>query len=87
MKRMRRLAVSRVRKRSIRIGGNNTSIGLEDTFWQALREIAVVRNLSIPALVTAIDKDREHTNLASTIRLFVLDYHVRPAKVIGKAKR
>jgi predicted DNA-binding ribbon-helix-helix protein len=32
VKRKRRLAVSRVRKRSIRIGGHNTSMGLEDAF-------------------------------------------------------
>jgi predicted DNA-binding ribbon-helix-helix protein len=32
VKRKRRRAVSRVRKRSIRIGGHNTSMGLEDAF-------------------------------------------------------
>ena len=85
MKRKCRLAVSRVRKRSIRIGGHNTSMGLEDAFWQALGEIAVARNLSIPALVTAIDTERKHDNLSSVIRLFVLDYYRRLAE--GKAKR
>jgi predicted DNA-binding ribbon-helix-helix protein len=53
--------------------------------WQALGEIAVARNLSIPALVTAIDTERKHDNLSSVIRLFVLDYYRRLAE--GKAKR
>jgi predicted DNA-binding ribbon-helix-helix protein len=60
-------------------------MGLEDAFWQALGEIAVARNLSIPALVTAIDTERKHDNLSSVIRLFVLDYYRRLAE--GKAKR
>jgi predicted DNA-binding ribbon-helix-helix protein len=61
----------------MRIASHNTSIGLEDAFWQALGEIAVARNLSIPALVTAIDTDREHDNLSSAVRLFVLDHYRR----------
>jgi predicted DNA-binding ribbon-helix-helix protein len=85
VKRQRRLAESPVRKRSIRIGGHNTSIGLEDAFWQALGEIAVASNLSIPTLVAAIDADREHANLSSTIRLYVLDYYRRLTET--KAKR
>ena len=39
----------------------------------ALREIAVAKNMSLPALVAAIDAERENGNLSSTIRLFVLD--------------
>jgi predicted DNA-binding ribbon-helix-helix protein len=71
------LAESLVRRRSIRIGGHNTSIGLEDAFWQALGEIAVASKSSIPAPVAAIDADREHANLSSTIRLFVLAHYRR----------
>ena len=90
MKRKRKLAVSRIQKRSIRIGGHNTSIGLEDAFWQALGEIAVANNLSIPALVAAIDAEREHANLSSVIRLYVLDHYRRLAEAEAgetKAKR
>ncbi len=84
MKQKRRLEGSRVRKRSIRIGGHNTSIGLEDAFWQALGEIAIANNLSIPALVAAIDAEREHANLSSVIRLFVLEHYRRLAEAKGK---
>jgi predicted DNA-binding ribbon-helix-helix protein len=36
--------------------------------------------LSIPALVAAIDAEREHANLSSVIRLYVLDYYRRLAE-------
>jgi len=58
---------------------------LEDAFWTALKEIAVASNLSIPALVAAIDTEREHANLSSAIRLFVLDHYRHLAE--EKAKR
>jgi predicted DNA-binding ribbon-helix-helix protein len=75
VKRKRRLAGSQIQKRSIRIGGHNTSIGLEEAFLTALKEIAVAKNLSLPALVAAIDTEREHANLSSVIRLFVLEHY------------
>jgi len=37
-----------------------------------LKEIAVERGITIKELVAAIDADREHANLSSAIRLFVL---------------
>ena len=74
MKRNRRLEGPRVRKRSISIGGHKTSISLEDEFWQALGEIALVRDLSISKLVATIDEQRQYDNLCSAIWLFVLDF-------------
>jgi len=63
MKRKRRLAESRVTKRSIRLGAHNTSIGLEDAFWLSLKEIAAQQGTPISQLVARIDTDREHANL------------------------
>jgi predicted DNA-binding ribbon-helix-helix protein len=71
----RRFAESLVRKRSIKIGGRTTSVALEDKFWEAISEIAILRNLSIRKLVTAIDEQHEHANLSSAIRLYVLDHY------------
>lgn len=72
---------SRVVKRSIAISGHGTSVSLEDEFWKALREIARHRNERVSELVAAIDAGRDHGNLSSAIRLFILDYyHVRRAK-------
>ena len=66
---------SLVLKRSIVIAGQRTSISLEDDFWQALREIAIRRNMRLSELVTSIDAERPHANLSSAIRLFVLDFY------------
>ena len=63
---------SSVSKRSIVIAGHKTSVSLEAEFWNSLREIARERGMTLQELVAAIDRDREHGNLSSAIRLFVL---------------
>jgi predicted DNA-binding ribbon-helix-helix protein len=63
---------SSVLKRSIVVAGHKTSVSLEDEFWDSLKEIAVERGMTLGALVAAIDSNRQHTNLSSAIRLFVL---------------
>ncbi|MCW5734500.1 MAG: ribbon-helix-helix domain-containing protein [Enhydrobacter sp.] len=68
-----------MRKRSITIHGHQTSVSLEDEFWQELSEIAEARNLSLNALVTEVDKVRTSSprgggaNLSSTLRVYVLN--------------
>jgi predicted DNA-binding ribbon-helix-helix protein len=59
-------------KRSVRISGHPTSVSLEAPFWQALRDIAARRQLSVNALLSAIDAERRG-NLSSAVRLFVLE--------------
>jgi predicted DNA-binding ribbon-helix-helix protein len=66
---------SPVIKRSIVIAGHKTSVSLEDAFWKGLKEIAAERNMTLSELVASIDSDRQHGNLSSAIRLFVLDYY------------
>jgi len=63
---------SSVSKRSIVIAGHKTSVSLEDQFWNSLKEIARERGMTLTALVAAIDGNRQHANLSSAIRLFVL---------------
>jgi predicted DNA-binding ribbon-helix-helix protein len=65
---------SPVVKRSIVIAGHKTSVSLEDAFWDALKEIAVRRHATLSDLVANIDAARNHGNLSSAIRLFVLDH-------------
>jgi len=65
---------STIRKRSIVIAEHKTSVSLEDEFWSFLKEIAEVRDQTVADLVFEIDKDREHGNLSSALRLFVLGY-------------
>jgi predicted DNA-binding ribbon-helix-helix protein len=66
---------SRVIKRSIAIAGYKTSVSLEDEFWEGLKEIAGGRDTTLSDLVAAIDSERQHANLSSAIRLFVLDFY------------
>src|SRR5215468_1837861 len=66
---------SPVVKRSIVIAGHKTSVSLEDAFWKGLKEIAANRDLTLSELVAAIDGARDHGNLSSAIRLFVLDHY------------
>jgi predicted DNA-binding ribbon-helix-helix protein len=66
---------SPVLKRSIVVAGHKTSVSLEDAFWSGLKEIAGRRLMTLSGLVGAIDKERQHTNLSSALRLFVLDFY------------
>jgi predicted DNA-binding ribbon-helix-helix protein len=65
--------MSVVRKRSIHLHGQKTSISLEDEFWSALHEIAALRNERLPDLINTIaDQRPDSLNLSSAVRLFVL---------------
>jgi predicted DNA-binding ribbon-helix-helix protein len=72
---------SPVIKRSIVIAGHKTSVSLEDAFWTGLKDIADDRNVTLSELVSSIDTDRQHGNLSSAIRLFVLDHYRNPPTV------
>jgi predicted DNA-binding ribbon-helix-helix protein len=73
-------------KRSASIDGHKTSISLEDEFRNELNQIAVAQNTSVGKLVLTIEKKREHANLSSAIRLFVLD-HYREQAATRSARR
>ncbi|MEW5726734.1 MAG: ribbon-helix-helix domain-containing protein [Pseudomonadota bacterium] len=60
-----------MKKRSIVIAGHATSVSLEQEFWDALKEIADGRGVSVNHLVAEIDAGRD-ANLSSAIRVFVL---------------
>ena len=66
---------SSVTKRSVVIAGQKTSVSLEEEFWNSLKEIASERGMTPAALVAAIDGERQHANLSSAIRLFVLSFY------------
>ena len=71
----------RVSKRSITIAGHRTSISLEAPFWEALTEIAASRDISVPALVAEIDRERaDDTNLSAALRIFALGWYRRPSE-------
>jgi predicted DNA-binding ribbon-helix-helix protein len=64
-----------VLKHAVVIAGHKTSVSLEDAFWQSLKEIARVHDMSPSELVADIDSKRHHANLSSAIRIFVLDFY------------
>ena len=66
---------SAVLKRSIVVDGHKTSVSFEDAFWEGLKEIGLERRISLSQLIAAIDSERQHDNLSSAIRLFVLDFY------------
>jgi predicted DNA-binding ribbon-helix-helix protein len=63
-----------VTRRSIYPNRHNTSVTLEDAFWESLIEIAHHRRMSVSDLVAEIDARRQG-NLASALRLFVLEFY------------
>jgi predicted DNA-binding ribbon-helix-helix protein len=71
-------------KRSVVVGSHNTSVSLEDAFWEALKTIAIARHTSVSCIIAAIDSTRQHTNLSSAIRLFVLDHYLARAEDINR---
>ena len=60
-----------IRKHSVIVAGHETSVSMENAFWDELTNIASQQGLSINKLVAKIDIGRRG-NLSSTIRLFVL---------------
>jgi predicted DNA-binding ribbon-helix-helix protein len=48
---------------------------LEEPFYQAVKDIAASRRVTLSDLVAGIDTERENGNLSSAIRLFVLSHY------------
>jgi predicted DNA-binding ribbon-helix-helix protein len=58
--------------RSVVVNGHKTSVSLEQSFWDECRRIASLQGLTLDQLFSLIDSERDHGNLSSAIRLFVL---------------
>jgi predicted DNA-binding ribbon-helix-helix protein len=66
-----------IAKHSVLIAGHQTSVSLENAFWDGFCQIARDKGLSINALVALVD-DGRNGNLSSAIRLYVLENVSRP---------
>ena len=62
-------------KRSFTIAGHSTSISLEASFWEALKDAAQERGQSLAGLVEEIDAGRGTAGLSSAVRVWILDYY------------
>jgi predicted DNA-binding ribbon-helix-helix protein len=92
--RKQKIARSRGQRRSVSLWherhGRKTTILLEEEFWVCLKEIALVQGLSQSRLIATIDEQRQHANLSSAVRVFVLEHYRRLAEEAapgGKGKR
>ncbi len=65
---------AQLRKRSVKIAGHSTSLSLEGIFWDALKEVAAGRGLSLNALIEEIDRGRGG-NLSSAVRVYLLQHY------------
>ena len=62
-----------MRKISVVIANRHqTSISLEDEFFEELGRIAATEGKSLNALITEIDRTRNQNNLSSAIRMYIL---------------
>lgn len=64
--------MSRPQKRSFSIHGHRTSISLEAAFWTALKQAASEDGVTLAALISRIDKDRDGAGLSSAVRVWLL---------------
>jgi predicted DNA-binding ribbon-helix-helix protein len=62
-------------KRSISVADHLTSVSLESDFWNALKEIAGDRHVTLSELIFSIKAQRQTGNLSSALRVFVLEYY------------
>lgn len=70
----------RIQKRSVRIQSHQTSVSMENAFWQALQAIASAQGRPLSALIAEVDAQRTVQaggNLSSLLRVYALRYYQR----------
>ncbi len=73
-------------KKSIRLSGHNTSLALEKEFWACLESIAIAQNITLNEFITYQDTHRKDKNLASHLRVYVLNYYKKQLTTINGAE-
>ena len=74
-----------MKKRSVSIRGHRTSLSLEDAFWDELSTMAQIRDMSVAALITEIDRTRSG-GLSSAVRLFILEDLKKRPPLAGQSR-
>jgi predicted DNA-binding ribbon-helix-helix protein len=69
--------------RNIVVAGHRTSVRLEPVMWDALRDIAREKDMAVNALVTEIDRHRGAPSLTAAIRVYIVDFYRRSARIRG----
>lgn len=81
-KKNRPLGQTVMKNHSVMIGGRNSSISLEDAFWESFCAIAKERKITHSALASEINNAGGTGNLSSRIRLAVLAHYQKRATVV-----
>lgn len=61
-------------KHTVKVNGHNTSVFIENEFWDELKKICLIRSVTTDELISEIDKEKKTTNLSSAIRLYILNH-------------
>ena len=68
-------------KISVSLSGHQTSISLEQEFFQVLQKIAQKQKTSVASIIKKIDENRlSKTNLSSEIRVWILKELLKTTK-------
>ncbi len=68
-------------KISVSLSGHQTSISLEQEFFDVLQHIAKLRNISVASIIKSIDENRDpESNLSSEIRIWILKQILKTSK-------
>lgn len=66
------MAVTKIRKHSVRPAGRRTSVSMEDEFWDEFRAICGRDGVSMDSVIARLGKGRSAVNMSSAVRLYVL---------------
>lgn len=68
-------------KISVSLSGHQTSVSLEQEFFDVLKEIATTRKISIASIIQQIDSCRKPgSNLSSETRIWILKQILKTSK-------
>lgn len=62
---------------NIVVDGRRTSVRLEASMWDGLRDIAERRGMSLNDLVSEIERNRGTPGLTAAIRVYIVDFYRR----------
>ena len=68
-----RMGLPLLEKRSVSLAGHRTSVALEPEYWAVVERLAGERSLSVSGFVGLVDRTRGGRNLASALRVAVLN--------------
>lgn len=70
-----------MRKISVSLSGHQTSVSLEQEFFDILQTIAKERGISVASIIKNIDESRlPESNLSSEIRIWILKQILKTSK-------